>query len=386
MKRFTDKFGDSISYDASTYADVNTHMKMFCNKGHSEFWRRPVVHYNSKYGCPECWNKSKQYGLSEIIKLTESICKNKGFTVLNYFPKLKKYAQPLIELKCTKGHIFKRSLHEITHSVGCPFCQGRASKWETAVYNYIDSLGVPAIHGYRGWFSENTKLEIDIYIPKLKVGFECNGDFWHSEIKLNKDAHAQKYIKAKERGIQLFQIWESEWKDNKTGVEKFIQERLWLLPQSETSEDYFIRPVLINSLIRFMVKNYIGEYNLSATAIGLWSSNEVLVAVALFQDDGECIRISAMACSKNITGWERALLQYYKSISNTKKDFVFFSDNMRTIDTQVYNLGFTPRSYTPPQRKSIKLGSKEIGVYDAGHRIWLSDNFHLAGKTKLQRR
>ena len=41
-------------------------------------------------------------------------------------------------------------------------------------------------------FLKNTRkqippYEIDIYIPSLKVGFEINGNFWHSEIGGHRD-------------------------------------------------------------------------------------------------------------------------------------------------------------------------------------------------------
>ena len=54
-------------------------------------------------------------------------------------------------------------------------------------------------------------LEIDIYLPKLNIGFEFNGNYWHSEKFLDKDYHENKTKYFKDRNIDIFHIWEDKW-------------------------------------------------------------------------------------------------------------------------------------------------------------------------------
>lgn len=97
------------------------------------------------------------------------------------------------------------------------------------IFDYIKSI-------YSGDIIENDKtildgLEIDIYLPELKIGFEFNGDYWHmnpliyryddenssSHIKAieiwKKDRH--KILLADEKGVKIYHIWEYYFSNNK---------------------------------------------------------------------------------------------------------------------------------------------------------------------------
>lgn len=48
--------------------------------------------------------------------------------------------------------------------------------------------------------------EIDIYIPELKIGIECNGVYWHSELYKDPTYHIKKQQLASSLGIKLIFI------------------------------------------------------------------------------------------------------------------------------------------------------------------------------------
>ena len=68
--------------------------------------------------------------------------------------------------------------------------------------------------------------EIDIYLPKLQIGFEFNGNYWHSELKKDKKYHLEKSLLAKENNIRLIHIYEYEWIQNKSEIQNFIRDIL----------------------------------------------------------------------------------------------------------------------------------------------------------------
>lgn len=98
------------------------------------------------------------------------------------------------------------------------------------IVDYIKSI-------YYGDIIENDKsvldgLEIDIYLPELKIGFEFNGDYWHMNPLMyryddeNSSSHIkaveqwekdrQKILLADEKGVKIYHIWEyyfSNYKD-----------------------------------------------------------------------------------------------------------------------------------------------------------------------------
>ena len=97
------------------------------------------------------------------------------------------------------------------------------------IFDYIKSI-------YSGDIIENDTsvldgLEIDIYLPELKIGFEFNGDYWHMNPLLyryddeNSSSHIkaieqwekdrQKILLADEKGVKLYHIWEYYFSNNK---------------------------------------------------------------------------------------------------------------------------------------------------------------------------
>ena len=57
-------------------------------------------------------------------------------------------------------------------------------------------------------------FEIDCYLPELKIGFEYDGDYWHSLPEMIK-RDKKKNACARKAGIHLYHIKENEWLNNK---------------------------------------------------------------------------------------------------------------------------------------------------------------------------
>lgn len=71
--------------------------------------------------------------------------------------------------------------------------------------------------------------EIDIYIPKKRIGIELNGNYWHSEFFKKYNYHQKKSLEAKEKGIDLIHIYEYEWINQKEKIKKFLLSKLELI-------------------------------------------------------------------------------------------------------------------------------------------------------------
>lgn len=75
-------------------------------------------------------------------------------------------------------------------------------------------------NNYSGIIIENTKkvispLELDIYLPELKLAVEFNGTYFHSILaNCPKDYHLNKSLLCREKGIRLVHIYEFENIDN----------------------------------------------------------------------------------------------------------------------------------------------------------------------------
>lgn len=86
------------------------------------------------------------------------------------------------------------------------------SNGEKEVYDFIKELGESVIPSHRKLLGG---LELDIFLPEKKIAIEYNGIYWHSEYTGTKDQkyHLNKTQLCEDNGVQLFQIYDSEWND-----------------------------------------------------------------------------------------------------------------------------------------------------------------------------
>lgn len=122
----------------------------------------------------------------------------------------------------------------------CPILHPRTigiSGGEKELLKYIRKI-------YGGEIVENCRseldgLEIDIYLPELKIGFEFQGDLWHANPlffdesfvnPINGKTYEEIHVKddykkriAHERGIKIIEIWENDWVENNRKTKRIIK-------------------------------------------------------------------------------------------------------------------------------------------------------------------
>lgn len=116
--------------------------------------------------------------------------------------------------QCEKGHEWEaRTVHRVKGKSNCPDCIDlrMISSSEKEIKDWIESLNFEVIQTSRKLLKGQ---EIDLYIPKLKLGIEFNGVFWHSLKKKRPHYHENKFKLAREQGILLLQIWEHDYLNN----------------------------------------------------------------------------------------------------------------------------------------------------------------------------
>ncbi len=110
--------------------------------------------------------------------------------------------------KCQYGHEWQATVRDrVIDKTGCPFCSARrlTSFSEQAIFYYIKKLYPDAINRYKEEFDNG--MELDIYVPSIRLGIEFDGAAWHN----NEDAHRrerEKYVICKKRDIDLIRVKE----------------------------------------------------------------------------------------------------------------------------------------------------------------------------------
>jgi hypothetical protein len=195
-------------HSESEYIDTHTPLSVRCPL-HGVFQIRPCDYLNLMQGCPKCGHlkagQSLKMPQEEFIALAASMPEHKqiSYDKVIYVSGL----SPVI-LTCKDHGEFRQT--PLAHLAGqsCPDCYHPASKWENEIAAYIQNAGFNIVQSYREW---HQRQEIDIYIPERRLGFECNGLFYHHSGTGGKPRlyHRDKSAAALKAGISLVHLWDA---------------------------------------------------------------------------------------------------------------------------------------------------------------------------------
>lgn len=204
IKKGISVHGTKYDYSKVIVSTMDKRVTIACPE-HGEFKQTPDHHLRLKQGCPECGKiKCLRYGnVEDFVKRSKVIHGAK----YDYSKVTWTKAHNHVVIVCPLHGEFKmRPVDHIGNREGCPLCSTRVSKWEKEIGEYIESLGFDVIYSYNKWWG---KKEIDIYIPELKIGFECNGIYNHHAGRKIRSFHSEKTTMAQKAGIRLFHLWDN---------------------------------------------------------------------------------------------------------------------------------------------------------------------------------
>jgi hypothetical protein len=127
----------------------------------------------------------------------------------------------------------------------------------------------------------NTNLEIDIYIPTLKLGIEINGNYWHGELNKDRLYHIKKSTIAEKHNIFLYHIFEYEWNNKKEQILNQLNNLLLLNDNKIYARHCEIREVSNIDKTSFLEKNHLQGDDVSSIKLGLYYKDE-LVSIMTF--------------------------------------------------------------------------------------------------------
>jgi len=127
------------------------------------------------------------------------------------------------------------------------------------------------------------KKEIDIFLPKLNIGIEFNGNFFHSTKYKEKKYHQNKSKECQKHNIELIHIWEDLWRNKNNLVKTILEARLGVI---NNINKIYARKCIIKTVPNdiykdFCNRNHIQGYRKADICYGLYYNNE-LVQIASF--------------------------------------------------------------------------------------------------------
>lgn len=175
-----------------------------CKDGHE--WEATIDSRNRGRKCPYCSNNVVLAGYNDLLFTNPEIAKEWDYNRNREKPNEvfagsnnKKYW-----FICPKGHSYSTTLLNRKKGTACPICamERHTSFPEKAIFYYIKKCFNSAKENYHS--PQIGTMELDVFLPTIKVGIEYDGVAWHKNYKrdLKKDK------KCSENGIHLIRIRE----------------------------------------------------------------------------------------------------------------------------------------------------------------------------------
>jgi len=207
-------------------------------------------------------------------------------------------------------------------------------------------------------------LELDIYLPDLKLAIEYSGIYWHSENNgKDKNYHINKLNMCTILGIRLIQVYDVEWNKKQDIVKSRI---LHALGKSKQIYARKCKIVVLSTkqTKQFLLNNHIQGYCTSTINLGLMNHNELVAIMTIGacrfnkQVQYELLRYASVI-NKSVVGGANKLLQHF--IREYSPDSIISYCDLRWgIGSLYLKLGMTQYENSPPCYNYFKPNVLEL--------------------------
>ena len=203
------------------------------------------------------------------------------------------------------------------HIPRCPACYPQQiSNGEREIGEFLTQLGV-------NFNTNNRELlngkEEDIYIPSANLAIEFNGVYWYSSKFRDKLSHIDKYLKCKDLGIHLIQIFDDDW-DNKKEIIKSRLKSALNINGRVYARKTKLSLISASEYKRFTTQHHLQGYASTSICYGLYY-NDQLVAVMGFSNsryhDAEFELIRYCSIDNVVGGASKLFSAFVKDYSPT---------------------------------------------------------------------
>jgi len=313
-----------------------------------------------KYGVDHP-SKSRSYKISHSENMFEKFSTNERF--INFTPKFTLDDYRGVTTKFNEKYPFecKRckllELHDISDGKPprCNNCDVEPfSYFEKEVFEFIkELLGNDVIVIQNDRMTLYPK-EIDILIPSLKIGIECDGLYWHSEIlgKKNKTYHLNKTRNSIVKEIRLIHIFENEWKFKNEIVKSILKNILIPIKNTIYARKCIVHKPTREEYKNFILKNHIQGMDNPSIIYALKFNDEIVSVMSFCKsrfDRKQQYELSRFCNSLNVNVIGGASRLFKRFIDEYRPNGVVSYSDKRYFSGNLYQtLGFTFEKNTTP--------------------------------------
>lgn len=340
-----------------------------CPKSHE--WQTTVgSRAKGGHACPYCTGRNTVIGANDLLTLNPALSlewhTEKNFPLLP--SEVKEWSSKKVWWICHKNHEWLSTVNDRSRGQGCPTCAAHRfiSKAEQEIADFIKDQGLIIKQTDRLTVKG---MEMDIYIPEKNFAIEYNGLYWHSDLKISdNNYHYNKWLMAKNKGIQLVQIWEDEWNKNPDQIKTMLLHKLGISQQEKVfARKTYVEKISKSDIERFLTLHHIQGFASASIYLGLKEkeNHELVSVLALKKEAHNALNIIRYSTSKNVIGGFTKLLSYSEREFKPAQ-FITFSDHCVSDGNLYASNGFTKdKELKPDYRYVVKFQRK----HKFGYRI-----------------
>jgi hypothetical protein len=310
-----------------------------------------------KYGVPHA-SQSKKFKVTHYKNMFDKFMDHPKFQNFKPLFKFTEYEGASIKkygFECRRCGDRKQHTLDCGKSPICPSCdKNNSSFFQKEIYDFINNLFDKQKNIEINDRRILSPKEIDIVIPDICLGIECNGLVWHSEVigRKQKTYHLNKNISAMAKGYRLIHVFENEWYKKQEILKSMFRSILGKTPDRIHGRKCTIKTVHPDASSKFLNENHIQGVDHSSVKIGLYMNNELVSLMTFVKSrfDKNIEWELSRFCNKlntHVNGGASKLLSHFIKIYNPN-NIVSYSDR-RYFDGKLYvNLGFRFIANTRP--------------------------------------
>lgn len=291
------------------------------------------------------------------LTLSEDVY-NKQTTELTNFKVLTEYKdyynnyKQLLDVECVQcGQHQKKSLWMLKNNTVCRSCTPYSSE-ERTVGDFIESLGFNIERNSRKIIAPS---EIDITVPDLKIGFEYNGLYWHSEQYKVKEHHLNKTKACMAKNFNLIHIFSDDWNKRQEIVKSMIRNQLGKIENKIYARNCIVKEITNKQAKEFFDDNHLSGHTKSKIYFGLFYKDSLASAISLriprhkiYQGKIEIGRFASLINNIVVGGFSKLLKECINWCKKNKISEIITYADLSHGDGSVYSKnGFSYVKDTP---------------------------------------
>jgi len=258
-------------------------------------------------------------------------------------------------------NFIRRKEYKINLCSICNPISSNSSGLEIQLFKFIQSI-------YTNEIIQNfriDRMEIDIYLPDLNLGFEFNGVYWHSSLYKEKNFHIDKSKFFMERGIRIIHIWEDDWINKTEIIKSQIKNLLGLSNRIGARKCKVVEITDVNVAKNFLNFNHIQGWVNSKIKLGLIFEDRLISIMTFDSFEGRKKMLEneynlnrfCNLLDYSVIGGASKLLNYFVEKFNPKR-IISYSDRDWSIGELYKKLEFEKVSESDADYKYVVEGKR----------------------------